>query len=54
MTKLTFQEAKDRFIKHGACDHDEEFHISVEPYKCGVRLTDCGVCGKRINLVYLN
>ena len=52
--KLTFQEAKDRFISTGNCDHDEEFHVITEPYKCGIILTDCGVCGERIHLTYLN
>ena len=51
--KLTFDEAKTRFIKHGECSHDEQFHQTIEPLNCGVKITECGVCGQRISQVYL-
>jgi len=54
LTKLTLQEAKDRFASTGNCFHEEEFFAITEPYKCGVKITECGICGERIKLVYLS
>jgi len=54
LTKLTLDESKNRYASTGQCYHEEEFQVITKPYKCGIKLTDCGVCGERINLVYLS
>jgi len=54
MTKLTIDEARSLYASTGHCGHDEELYTVSEPPNCGVKITQCGVCGKRISLVYLS
>jgi len=55
MKKLTLQEAKDRFVQFGECNHDEDFETEFTPYGCdGVLITQCTICSKVKSKVYLN
>jgi len=52
---LTRKEAKDRFTTTGECFHDPAFFSSFTPYGCeGIVVTECSICGERIEKIYLN
>lgn len=52
--KLTLQESKDRFASTGNCNHDDDYECEFSPFGCDVLITQCTVCGKIKNKVYLN
>ena len=50
--KLSFDDARSLWLHTGHCLHPENHYVTVKPLNCGVKLTECGVCGHRINLTY--
>jgi len=53
--KLTLQEAKDRFVSTGNCDHDEDYTIEFSPYGCeNIWIKQCTVCGEVLAKEYVN
>lgn len=55
MKKLTLQEAKDRFVEFGECNHDPNFETEFSPYGCdNVLITQCTVCSEVKSKVYVN
>jgi len=53
MKKLNLQESKVLFLRTGFCKHEAKYYETSEPPNCGLKITQCGVCGKRISLIYL-
>ncbi len=52
--ELDFADAKERFISHGECRHEEQFLEVVNPYNCNIKLIQCSVCNKQLEKVYLS
>jgi hypothetical protein len=50
---MAFAKARERFIKHGECRHDEQFQEEVKPHNCEIKIIQCSVCNKALETVYL-